>query len=350
MADDTTASQDGVSATAGEDEIDDDAKRRIAAAGVTGAAVGGLGSAAMTGEATTAAAPLLGPAGVSLGSGGVVGPAGVSLGSGSAVGPAGVSLGSGGVVGPAGVSLGSGGVVGPAGVSMGSGAPATGGPRGRLGLIIGAAAVVVVVAVGTVIAVSSGDDRMAPAAVAPVVSEAAPTEAAETTSTAAAPATTAVSAAASCTVGSWVADNKSLINAIIGASDALGGFPLENGDVTGTARLDITADGHVVTTFDNWLLTSPLPQGIGTATVSVTGVETHDITFADDDSYTINAATQAGTHLAITIVGDSVFDSALPSGVLIESGTYTCAGDQLVIVESTILSTETFTRTASNPG
>ena len=339
MAEDTGASQDDGGGTVGEGESDNAAKPRIAAAGVAaagvaGAAVGGLGAGALTGEATTAAAPPLGPAGVSLGSAGPVGPAGVSLGSAGPVGPAGVSLGSGGVVGPAGVSLGSGGVVGS---------------RGHLGLVIGVAAVVVVLAVGTVIAVSSSADPKAPAAVASVVSQAVvtavvSTEAAETTSTAATPTTAAVSAAASCTVGSWVADNRSLISAILGASDALGGFSLDNGDVTGTARLEITADGHVITTFDNWLLTSQLPQGIGTATISVTGVENHDIAFAADDSYTVNAAAQAGTHLAITIVGESAFDGALPSGVFIESGTYTCVGDQLVIVEATVHSTETFTR------
>ncbi len=348
----------------------------LLAAGAGGAVAGGLGAALLGGEPTaagatgTAGAAPFGPPGVPLGSAAGVGPAGVPLGQSATVGPAGVPMGPGAAVGPSGVPVGAGAAVGPSGVPMPPApvappaapikAPRTAAVRHRVVLIGGAVAAVAVVAVVAVIAASPGDSPATVATPAPteaslLAAVTAPTETPTTVTTdvvATTPATSTSTVAAAapgnvaptCVVGSWLADNKSLVTTIIGSSEQLGGYPFENGDVTGEARLDIAADGTVVTTFDNWVLTSALPEGVGSATIAETGTETHSVSFAADGSYSITAAS-SGSRLTLTLVGSVLFDSPLPSGVLASPGTYTCTADQLVIVEPhTGLTTETFNR------
>jgi hypothetical protein len=136
-----------------------------------------------------------------------------------------------------------------------------------------------------------------------------------------------------------------LVTAILGSAEAQGGIPIENGDATGEARLEIAADGTVVTTFDNWLFTGALPEGIGSMTIAESGSETHNLSFAADGSYSVTAQTSYA-RMTLTMAGTVLFDSPIASGVLASPGTYTCTGDQLVIDEpnAMLISAETFTR------
>ena len=279
-------------------------------------------------------------------------------------------MGPGAVVGPSGVPVAVGAPVGPSGVPMAAapvGPPGVPVKRARRGvawhravLIGGAVAVVAIVAVVAVVAASPGDSPASVATPAPTEASAvvavAPTtdavatvatvttEVAATTTVTIAATTVPQSGAPTCVVGSWLADNHSVAKAVIGSAETLGGLPIEDGDVTGEARLVIAADGTIVTTFDNWLLTSPLPEGIGSATIAETGTETHTLSFADDGSYSITASSSQ-TRMTLSLAGSVLFDNLVPSGVLASAGTYTCAGDQLIIVEpSNVLITETFTR------
>jgi hypothetical protein len=93
------------------------------------------------------------------------------------------------------------------------------------------------------------------------------------------------------------------------------------------------------------LFTGALPEGIGSMTIAESGSETHNVSFAADGSYSITSRS-SDSHMTLTMAGTVLFDSPVPSGVLASPGTYTCAGDQLVLDEpnTMLISAETFTR------
>jgi hypothetical protein len=342
-----------------EDEADDDKRRRaagIVGAGAAGAVAGGLGSAALTGDAIAAHGAAVGPGGVPLNTGAATGSTGVQFGQGAA-GSSGVPLGQG-TAGPTGVPMAT-----PAGVGPSGATGATGAPRGLRDIVrahmvpvaVGAA-VVATLGVGAVVLAARNDDSPGgPAAVTPTVE----VTAAETSpsagvapSTTVAPAVVAVPATvietspssapvlatepglASCVVGSWTPDNQ-----VFGYSF---GGPDASNQITGAMRVDIAADGSVVTTYDNWVLTADV-QGVS-ETVSLTGADTNTITFSDDGSYSVTA-TQIGSHMISTAGGITAIDGPSLQAEFQGSGTFTCTGDHLEMVLSGTADAATFSRT-----
>ncbi len=374
------------------DPGDDDRRRLpppILAAGATGAVAGAVGASELIGEtaiavtsaASAASAPTvgLGPAGVTLGPG-AVGPTGVSLGQTAAVGPMGVPVGST-AVGPGGVPLAQT-AVGPGGVPLGGGSGVA--TRGlpmkglraamkahRAAAIVGSA-VVVAVAVGA-IALATHDDTKSISTASPTTVEAlvqpasiatidapvttavsvaaATTEAATTAVQVTEPATTEAPTTttpgvgsgpgAACAIGTWTANNNTLAAALFGAS-SLGGLPLENLSTTGVVHVVINADGSEQTSYDGWKVTASIDSA--TASMSVTGSESSTVRFNDDGTISVTNF-DIGTHLVIDAGGTVVADVPNPEGIFRGPGTYTCAGDTMVIVETgTILSNQDFTR------
>jgi hypothetical protein len=223
----------------------------------------------------------------------------------------------------------------------------------RIPAIVGAAAVVII-AVGVAV-VASGDDDGAIKTATPVtaavtvatevisstdLSAAAVTSIAPTTLAPAVVATTEQSAStsaatppppssSSCVVGSWLADNDAFLAAM---TEAAAGLPIKWDAVTGALRLDIGLDGSVVTTYDNWTQTSTL-GGAGTALVSVIGVDTSTIAFADDGTYSVSA-TQIGSQTQLSASGVVLRAGPSQDALLGGAATYTCSGDRLDIVSS----------------
>ncbi len=253
--------------------------------------------------------------------------------------------------------------VGPGGVSLG------GVPRvatvlvrrfPRIPVIVGAAAVVIVGA-GVAI-VASGDDAVTteptttafamvipetdPATTVVVVTTLvpatlAPTSLAPTTVATAVVSTTELAASASsataatvpspsssaCAVGSWLLDNDAIL---AWQNKAAGNNPIRWDAVTGTAQLDISPDGSVVTTYGNWTQTSTL-GGAGNALTAVSGVDTNTVVFADDGTYSVTA-TQIGSQTLVSSGGFVVRDGPSQDTMLQGSAAYTCSGDRLDIV------------------
>lgn len=326
----------------------------------TGAlALGAARSAAAIGRvSTTGPAAVAGPTGVSLSPGGV-GPAGVSLGSGAA-GPAGVSLSAGGAVASAGVPLGASSVSGPIGVPLGAGLgvgptgqPLTGTGAGgggggglagkllRLPVVVGAAVALIVVT--AVVVVASRDDapsvalvpRNGPLATGPgVVGETVPGSVAVSTTLGATTLTptslaavTAASSAAGCVVGSWVADNQAYLDAMTAAS---ANIDIRWETATGVLRLDIASNGVVVTTYEDWRLTSTL-GGAGTGLTSVVGVDTNTVNFGDDGTYSVSA-TEIGSQMQVSSGGFVIRDGLSQDSLFRGASTYACTGDRLEIL------------------
>ncbi len=314
----------------------------------TGAlALGAARSAAAIGRvSTTGPAAFAGPTGVSLSPGGV-GPAGVSLGSGAA-GPAGVSLSAGGAVASAGVPLGAGLGVGPTGQPLiGTGAGGSGGGGGlagkllRLPVVVGAAVALIVVT--AVVVVASRDDAPSVALVPTngplvtgpgVVGETVPGSVAVSTTLGATTLTptslaaaTAASSSAGCVVGSWVADNQAYLDAMTAAS---ANIDIRWETATGVLRLDIASNGAVVTTYEDWRLTSTL-GGAGTGLTSVVGVDTNTVNFGDDGTYSVSA-TEIGSQMQVSSGGFVIRDGLSQDSLFRGASTYACTGDRLEIL------------------
>ncbi len=342
----------------------DDHRRAVGwlAAGTGAAIVGGLGAVLATDSAAALPAALgpaaLGPAGVPLTQVPAAGTQGVPFAAHSAAGPAGVPFGQGGVAGPSGVTMGSGAAVGPAGVPInpGSGAGPSGVPlgavakparRARTAVIVGAAAAAIAVGIG--VAASSGGDPPAASvtsdrtatSVAPSVLTTTDTATVTvvvdaSTATTATPATAATPAispstepvegvGAGCTVGSWLADNQSFGESFTSFAAAAGG-PIVLDAISGAIRVDIAANGAVVTTYDDFTVTATV-EGL-TSEVFVTGVDTNQIDFADDSSYTVTSTEIASTQ-RISAEGIVFLEEPSPEAAFFGSSTYTCAGDRL---------------------
>ena len=339
----------------------DDRRRAVGwlAAGTGAAIVGGLGAVLAT-DSAAALPAALGPAGVPLTQVPAAGTQGVPFAAHAAAGPAGVPFGQGGAAGPSGVPIGSGAAVGPSGVPINPGAGS--GPSGvlvgaiakpprraRTAVIAGAAAVAIAVGVG--VAASSGGDPPA----ASVTSDRTATSVAQsalptpdsstvtvvvdaTTATTATSATTATpatslstepveSVGAGCTVGSWLADNQSFGESFTSFAAAAGG-PIALDAISGAIRVDIGADGAVVTTYDDFTVTVAV-EGL-TSEVFVTGVDTNRIDFADDSSYTVTSTEIASTQ-RVSAEGIVFLDGPSPEAAFFGSSTYACAGDRLDI-------------------
>ena len=142
-------------------------------------------------------------------------------------------------------------------------------------------------------------------------------------------------------VSNCVGNNNTLAEALFGAS-SLGGLPLEDITTTGVVHIVINADGSEQTTYDGWKVTASIDSA--TASMSVTGSESSTVAFNNDGTISVTNL-EIGTHLVIDAAGTVVADIPNPEGIFRGPGTYTCAGDTLVIVESgTILSNQDFTR------
>ncbi len=337
----------------------DDRRRAVGwlAAGTGAAIVGGLGAVLAT-DSAAALPAALGPAGVPLTQVPTAGTQGVPFAAHSAAGPAGVPFRQGGVAGPSGVPIGSGAAVGPVGapINPGAGAGPSGVPlgavakparRARTAVIAGAAAAAIAVGVG--VAASSGGDPPAAsvtsagtatsveqsvlstpdAATVTVVVDA-------TTATTATPATTATIATSpstepvkglvsGCTVGSWLADNQSFGGSFTSLA-AAGGGPIALAAISGAIRVDIGANGAVVTTYDDFTVTATV-EGL-TSEIFVTGVDTNQIDFADDGSYTVTSTEIASTQ-RVSAEGLVFMDGPSPEAAFFGSSTYACAGDRL---------------------
>ena len=207
------------------------------------------------------------------------GPAGVLLGRSAGAGPTGVSLGTSSGVGPQGIPIGGGSSSGPAGIPV---AVAKKSGRARVA-VIAAGVAVASVAVGAVVLAAGDDDPAEPVVADSTMVVEAPTttaalivetttrptvvatsaattlpaatavpavvpttETARTTTTTAAPAPADLVVA--CAVGSWLADNETIVSSFTRSIAASGVFELQA--VTGSVRLDIEADGHVLATFE----------------------------------------------------------------------------------------------------
>ena len=273
--------------------------------------------------------------------------------------------------------LGQGAAVGPSGVPLTkAGIFAT---RGRFAVIIGVAAVAAIGVAAAVLA--SGDDpptrtaapntssvvavvaeATSPTEATPPTDAAPPTEAPTTVAPTVAPsvvvtiATVAATSTstgsgsavglggAACVVGSWVADNQLIADAFFSAALGGGGPQIELGQVSGAVRVDIAADGTAVTTFDNWMMSASLPGGAGTVGISVVGIETSTVGFAEDGSFSVSAV-QIDSRMKVGFGGGAVFDKPSPIAVFGVPGNYTCSGDRLdIVIPGVLLSTETFTR------
>ncbi len=305
----------------------------VIAAGAAGVALGG-GAALLAGQSTSAAAApavVAGPAGVSLGSTAAAGPSGVPLGTGAATAHSGVSVGATTAAGPSGVSVGTG-AVGP------KGQPFIGtGPAGKwlkLPVIIGAVVAVVVATVVVVVATRDDPPSTAPRtsdASVVSVSGASPVTLADQTTVVAtteAPTTIAVAATpAGCVVGSWLADNQAYLDAMTAAVIDIN---IRWESITGALRLDIAADGSVVTTYEGWMMTSTL-GGAGTALTSVEGVDTNVVEFGDDGTYTVSA-TEIGSHMVASSSGFVVVDGLSQDTLFRGTSTYSCDGDRLEVL------------------
>ena len=109
-------------------------------------------------------------------------------------------------------------------------------------------------------------------------------------------------------------------------------------------RVNIAADGTAVTTFDNWMMSASLPGGAGTVGISVVGIETSTVGFAEDGSFSVSAV-QIDSRMKVGFGGGAVFDKPSPIAVFGVPGNYTCSGDRLdIVIPGVLLSTETFTR------
>lgn len=329
-----------------DDDDDDDATSASLAAlagGAGGSAVGAAGAALLIGEGSTAAvaAGAVGPAGVPL-AGSVAGPAGVPLAGGvgtgstgvpfspSAVGgPGGVAIGGSGASGATGVPMSTAGATGPVGVSITT--PIKIARRGRLiGLVSAGAAAVAVVAV--VVAVKAGDnDPIVSGTVVPAESGVVVTTGATSTestvglvTTTSAPLVAALVGPA-CTVGTWVADNDTFGSRF----QEVAGGPVSSVSVTGEVRVDIAADGAVLTTFTDFRLVAQMP-GAGPAEMSESGSESSTITFAEDGSYTVTDI-QIGSTQVLSSNGSVIMENASPQAAFEAASTYTCDGDELVM-------------------
>lgn len=305
----------------------------LIAAGAAGVALGG-GAALLAGQSTSAAAApaaVAGPAGVSLGSTAAAGPSGVPLGTGAATAHSGVSVGATTAAGPSGVSVGTG-AVGP------KGQPFVGtGPAGKwlkLPVVIGAVVAVVVATVVVVVATRDDPPSTAPrTSDASVVSAsgASPVTLADQTTVVATTATpTTIAAAATpagCVVGSWLADNRAYLDAMTAAVIDIN---IRWESITGALRLDIAADGSVVTTYEGWMMTSTL-GGAGTALTSVEGVDTNVVEFGDDGTYTVSA-TEIGSHMVASSSGFVVVDGLSQDTLFRGTSTYSCDGDRLEVL------------------
>lgn len=308
----------------------------VIAAGAAGVALGG-GAALLAGQSTSAAAApavVAGPAGVSLGSTAAAGPSGVPLGTGAASAHSGVSVGATTAAGPSGVSVGTG-AVGP------KGQPFIGtGPAGKwlkLPVVIGAVVAVVVATVVVVVATRddppstaprTSDASVASASGASPVTLADQTTVVATTATLTTPTTLAPALTpAGCVVGSWVADNQAYLDAM---TAVVADINIRWESITGALRLDIAADGSVVTTYEDWMMTSTL-GGAGTALTSVKGVDTNTVKFGDDGTYTVSA-TEIGSHMVASSSGFVVIDGLSQDTLFRGTSTYSCAGDRLEVL------------------
>jgi len=325
------------------------AARSAAAVGHVSSA--GAGPAALAGTGVSLGPGGVGPAGLSLGSG-AAGPSGVSLGAGAAVGSPGVPLGTLGASGSLGVPIGTGQGVGPTGQPLsgadlgggGSSSSSSGGGGGggglagkllRLPVVVGAAVAVIVVTAVVVVATRHDTPAVAPAitpgalvtepgAVGTTVS-ASTTLAATTLTPTSVEAVPTVSGTA-CTLGSWLADNDAYLAAMQAA--ALGA-DIEWDAVTGSLRLDISGDGAVVTTFDEWTITSTL-GGAGSALTSVVGVDRNTVAFGDDGTYAVTA-TEIATQTKVSSGGFSIQGGPSQDSFLQGTATYTCEGNRLEV-------------------
>ena len=340
------------------------------AAGLGGALAGGLGAAVLAGGATAApGAASIGPVGVPLGPSSLAGPTGVPLGPSSPAGPTGVPLGPSTLAGPTGSPLGSTTGVGPTGVPLGStpGVGPTGsslGPppvatstdgsvppvagvtrRSRIPVIAGAVAVVVVAAGAIAVAAGGGDSPAATPTMAETLAPAPTDAAADVTvarSSTAAPDTTVVvttipggsapasQVVAACVVGSWLADNSTIDSGIFSVLPAEISGLIETGVSSGTVTLDISADGTLTSTFDNFAVSANLTDGSASVASTVSGNESGTATFAADGSFT-GDITNSDTTMQVTFNGAVMFDGASPVPIVHGSGTYTCSQDQLQI-------------------
>ena len=314
-------------------------------------ALGAARSAAAIGHAATVSpgsAALAGPSGVSLGSGGF-GSAGVPLGSGGTVASTGVPLGLSSGSGPVGVPIGMSQGVGPGGQPLAGAGGVGGGPSShggdlarkllRLPVVVGTTIALVVVSAVVVVASLDDSPSAAPAlssvplAAEPSANAASATNAnstpvVETT----VPATTvealSVVTSATCAVGSWLADNDAYLAAM---QTAALGTAIQWDAVTGAVRLNISADGAVVTTYDEWVLTSTL-GGAGSATTSVVGEDRNTVSFAGDGTYTVTD-TKIASQTKVSSGGFSILDGPSQDSLLRGSSTYTCEGDLLELVQ-----------------
>ena len=310
------------------------------AAGAAGVALGG-GAAALVAKQSAAAAAqsgLAGPAGVALGSTAAVGPAGVSLGAGGAAGTAGVPIGAVAAAGPIGVPIGVGQATGPTGQPLTS--PSLAGKLLRLPVVIGATVGILVVAVAIVVATRDDQPTTAPlsstSAVVSTLSAAPETVTAPTTLVVTTAAPTSLvevqtASSAACVVGSWVADNQAYLDAMTAASANIGiGWET----ATGVLRLDISADGGVVTTYEDWMLTSTL-GGAGTAVTSVMGVDTNTVSFGDDGTYSVSA-TEIGSQMQVSSGGYVIRDGLSQDSLFRDASTFTCSGDRFEVLHHAV--------------
>jgi len=315
------------------------------AAAVGHVSTAGAGPAALAGTGVSLGPGGVGPAGSSLGSG-AAGPSGVSLGAGAAVGSPGVPLGTLGASGSLGVPIGTGQGVGPTGQPLsgadlgggGSSSSSGGGLAGkllRLPVVVGAAVAVIVVTAVVVVATRDDTPAVAPAitpgalvtepGVVGTTVSASTTLAATTLTPTSVEAVPTVSGTA-CTLGSWLADNDAYLAAMQAA--ALGA-DIEWDAVTGSLRLDISGDGAVVTTFDEWTITSTL-GGAGSALTSVVGVDRNTVAFGDDGTYAVTA-TEIATQTKVSSGGFSIQGGPSQDSFLHGTATYTCEGNRLEV-------------------
>ena len=271
----------------------------VVAGGAAGAVVGGLGAAMLASDTATAAGAA------------ITGPTGTALGTNPTTGPTGIPLSGTGII----------------------------RRLPRLPVVVAATAAVIIAA-GVVVVASGGDDPPAVSPAPPTAPLSIVTDAPASTDPGAVIVTTVttvdpVNAASDCVVGSWLADNDAYLAAMREAAASQGVTEFVWEAATGTVRLDINADGTAVTTYDAWTITSGL-GGAGSALMSVVGVDTNTVAFADDGTYSVTA-TQIGSQTQVSSSGFLVLDGPSRDTLLQGNATYTCSAGRLEI-DSTVAS------------